>query len=588
MLPLSDGLHPRRFPIVNVALIAANFAVWLFYELPHLSSAVYHASFYPCTVDGSCRGPEPWGISWLTSMFMHGSWSHILGNMLFLAIFGKNVEDAFGRVRYLGFYLAGGFVATMTQTAVTLLFGTAAAARVPNLGASGAIAAVLGAFFILYPTARIRTLVLVFFVQIPAWVFLGGWFVYQLVEAHAGLTSSSANGGGVAFFAHIGGFAFGALVTLAPAQRRARRPAEHRATRRAGAGLRWRRSPRDDVRPRRHRPRGEGDRRRTRGRRARLRDLAGAERDHPAAPRRHAGGRDPAGRRVARTAPRPPVGRDPPPLPRRRRRSRAARLARGAAGDPPDRARARHVPRSCDRRPGRTASRGSSSTSGSSRPGPSSSTRSRPTGTRRARRWSRSSSRSPPRGTGSRSATRSSRLLTALTPEAKRDKARETYLALDDRLGAYTRLRFLMIFAVGAVLSAGFYVVGLNYWLLVGAFAGLVEIVPVVGPIVASILVLAVGLPQSLHVALLALLWLVVVREFQSYVVNPHIGQTVGLSPLVTLVSVAVVGVLFGGLAVILAVPFTSAVATLIDVLVLDHEPPAAQPRRSLRLHRSE
>jgi membrane associated rhomboid family serine protease len=214
MLPLSDGLHPRRFPVVNVALITANFAVWLLYELPHLSSAVYHASFYPCTVSGACSGPEPWELSWLTSMFMHGSWSHILGNMLFLAIFGKNVEDAFGRVRYLVFYLAGGFAATMTQTAVTLLLGTASAGRVPNLGASGAIAAVLGAFFILYPTARIRTLALVFVVQIPAWVYLGGWFVYQLVEGNAGLTSSSANGGGTAFFAHIGGFAFGALVTL--------------------------------------------------------------------------------------------------------------------------------------------------------------------------------------------------------------------------------------------------------------------------------------------------------------------------------------------------------------------------------------
>jgi len=215
MLPLSDGLHARRFPLVNVALIAANLAVWLMYELPHLDASIFHASFYPCTVDSSCSGPEPWTVSWLTSMFMHGSWSHLLGNMLFLAIFGKNVEDAFGRLRYLAFYLAGGFVATMTQTAVTLLFGTASAARVPSLGASGAIAAVLGAFFILYPTARIRTLVLVFFVPIPAWVYLGGWFLYQLVEGHAGLTSAAANGGGVAFFAHVGGFAFGALVTLA-------------------------------------------------------------------------------------------------------------------------------------------------------------------------------------------------------------------------------------------------------------------------------------------------------------------------------------------------------------------------------------
>ncbi len=148
-------------------------------------------------------------------MFMHGSWGHILGNMLFLAIFGKNVEDAFGHLRYLALYVAGGFAAAMTQAAVTLLFGTASAGRVPTLGASGAIAAVLGAFIVLYPTARIRTLVLVFFVQIPAWVFLGGWFLYQLVEANFGLSSASANGGGVAFFAHVGGFVFGAVATRA-------------------------------------------------------------------------------------------------------------------------------------------------------------------------------------------------------------------------------------------------------------------------------------------------------------------------------------------------------------------------------------
>ena len=98
------------------------------------------------------------------------------------------------------------------------------------------------------------------------------------------------------------------------------------------------------------------------------------------------------------------------------------------------------------------------------------------------------------------------KLLTALAPEAKRNKARETYLALDGRLGAYTRLRFLLVFAVGAVLSTGFYVIGLNYWLLVGAFVGFVEIVPVIGLIVGSILVLAVGIPQSLHIAALSLL----------------------------------------------------------------------------------
>ena len=213
MLPLTDGVPARRFPAVNVSLIAANFAVWLFYELPHLNSAVYHASFYPCTVDGACRGPQPWGLSWITAMFLHGSWDHILGNMLFLAIFGKNVEDAFGSLLYLVFYFAGGFVAMMTQTAMTLLFGTAADGQVPNLGASGAIAAVLGAYFVLYPGSRVRTYIIpVFLVSIPAWIFLGLWFVYQLIEANFGLFSTSANGGGVAFFAHVGGFVFGVLV----------------------------------------------------------------------------------------------------------------------------------------------------------------------------------------------------------------------------------------------------------------------------------------------------------------------------------------------------------------------------------------
>ena len=214
MLPLSDGLPARRFPIVNVSLIAANFAVWIFYELPHLNRSIFHASFYPCTVNNSCHGPESWGVSWITAMFLHGSWDHILGNMLFLAIFGKNVEDAFGPLRYLVFYFAGGFVAMMTQTAMTLLFGTHAEAAVPNLGASGAIAAVLGAYAVLYPASRILTLVVVFPVKIPAWFFLGGWFLYQLVEANFGLFSASANGGGTAFFAHVGGFVFGVLVAI--------------------------------------------------------------------------------------------------------------------------------------------------------------------------------------------------------------------------------------------------------------------------------------------------------------------------------------------------------------------------------------
>jgi rhomboid family protein len=209
VLPLSDGLPARRFPVVNVALIAANTAVWIFYELPDLGAAVAHASFYPCDVDRTCQAPLPWPISWLTAIFMHASWSHLLGNMLFLAIFGKNVEDAFGRLRYLAFYVAGGLAATALQTAMTLLFSSDAGARIPMLGASGAISAVLGAFLALYPHARIKTLVLVFFVQIPAWAYLGGWFLYQLLEAHNALFATSAEESGVAFFAHVGGFVFG-------------------------------------------------------------------------------------------------------------------------------------------------------------------------------------------------------------------------------------------------------------------------------------------------------------------------------------------------------------------------------------------
>jgi rhomboid family protein len=211
MLPFSDGLRARQFPIVNVLLILANALVWLLYEVPDLRHAVYHASFYPCGVDGSCHAPLPWGVAAITSMFLHGSWSHILGNMLFLAVFGKNVEDAFGHLQYLAFYLVGGLVAGATQTAMTLLFGTAGDARVPTLGASGAIAAVLGAYLVLYPRSQVRGLVGIIPVRLSAWFFLGFWFLYQLYEANFGLLNPGV-GGGVAFFAHVGGFVFGFAV----------------------------------------------------------------------------------------------------------------------------------------------------------------------------------------------------------------------------------------------------------------------------------------------------------------------------------------------------------------------------------------
>jgi predicted PurR-regulated permease PerM len=145
-----------------------------------------------------------------------------------------------------------------------------------------------------------------------------------------------------------------------------------------------------------------------------------------------------------------------------------------------------------------------------------------------------------------------------------------------------------MVAVIGAVLAAGFYLVGIHYWLLLGGAVSLFEIIPVVGPLIGALLVIAVGLPQSVHVTVLALVVLIAVREFQSYVINPHVmGRSVGLSPLVTLVTVSVVGLIFGALAVVLAIPAASAAETLIDVLVFGHDPPATPPKRKLRQQRS-
>ena len=144
-------------------------------------------------------------------MFMHGSWDHILGNMLFLAIFGKNVEDAFGHVRYLVFYIAGGFVACASQTAVTLLAGSASAAMVPGAGAQRDRRRA-GRRFVLVSELSRADAGPSLSGSVPAWVFLGLWFLYELAEANYGLTSAHANGGGVAFFAHVGGFLFGLVV----------------------------------------------------------------------------------------------------------------------------------------------------------------------------------------------------------------------------------------------------------------------------------------------------------------------------------------------------------------------------------------
>ena len=224
MFPLRDNVPTRHFPIVTVALIAANALVWLFYQLPDLERSVNELAYHPCEVEDSCRVVgEDWPVTAVTSMFMHGSWDHILGNMLFLWIFGNNVEDSMGRTRFLAFYVAGGFAATALQTFITLNYGSAQEATIPNLGASGAVSAVLGAYLLLLPIARVLTLLGFFLVEIPAIFFLGFWFLFQLWAGSASLEHPE-EGGGVAFFAHIGGFVFGLALVYLLAKRRPLRP----------------------------------------------------------------------------------------------------------------------------------------------------------------------------------------------------------------------------------------------------------------------------------------------------------------------------------------------------------------------------
>ena len=213
MLPLRDNVPTRRFPIVTVALIVANFAVWLFYELPDLNHAIVQLAFFPCEVENTCRTVgQSWEVTAVSSMFMHGSWLHILGNMLFLWIFGNNVEDAMGRVKYLIFYFLAGFAALALQSVITIGTGTPQDAATPFLGASGAISGVLGAYLVLLPRAGVLSLLFFFIpIVVPAWVFLVIWFGFQLISSSASLQHPET-GGGVAFFAHIGGFVFGLLA----------------------------------------------------------------------------------------------------------------------------------------------------------------------------------------------------------------------------------------------------------------------------------------------------------------------------------------------------------------------------------------
>ena len=219
MIPLRDANPTRRTPVITIAVIVACVLVFA-YSLGTESNAggdgaegfFFQYGLVPAKLtaawgDGRFFGGET--LSIFTSMFLHVNLAHIAGNMLYLWIFGNNIEDRLGRVVFLCFYLLGGVVAGLTQVAI------APNSSVPLIGASGAIAATLGAYLVLYPRARILSLVFLGFfyqlIEVPALLVLGFWFVLQLIDGVASLGASNAQGG-VAFFAHIGGFVAGALV----------------------------------------------------------------------------------------------------------------------------------------------------------------------------------------------------------------------------------------------------------------------------------------------------------------------------------------------------------------------------------------
>jgi membrane associated rhomboid family serine protease len=202
VIPLSDASRrPRHFPVVTMFIVILNVLIFL-RELSGGGAFVRHWAVIPADIASG----HHW-ITLLTAMFMHGSWSHIIGNMVFLWAFGPEIEDAMNPVRYSIFYLLGGLAASAAQVAVS------PHSMVPNLGASGAIAAVMGAFLVTYPRDQIRALLAVFvFVRvtfIPAALLIGVWFLMQLINVG---TVASVQTGGVAYMAHIGGMIFGAIT----------------------------------------------------------------------------------------------------------------------------------------------------------------------------------------------------------------------------------------------------------------------------------------------------------------------------------------------------------------------------------------
>lgn len=223
LFPISDANPTRTFPIVTILLIAANAFVFLFVQ-PDFGTSVEANVYFveeapiPCQLEAECPAEIVPGLpipersftaflwSAVFSTFLHAGWLHIGGNMLFLWVFGNNIEDHLGRVKFLAFYLLGGLAATFAHVLTHL------GSQSPGVGASGAVAAIMGAYLLLYPRARVNVLVFIFFfitvIQLSALVVLGMWFLYQFLYAYQEASVAT----GVAWMAHVGGFLFGVVA----------------------------------------------------------------------------------------------------------------------------------------------------------------------------------------------------------------------------------------------------------------------------------------------------------------------------------------------------------------------------------------
>jgi membrane associated rhomboid family serine protease len=211
MFPVGDdNVRGSHRPWVTWALIAINVAVFLYELSLGLDGLQQFANDYGAVPAQIAQGKRLYTL--VTSMFLHGGWLHIAGNMLFLAVFGDNIEATLGSLSYLAFYLAGGIAASLAQVAAN------PGLNVPSLGASGAVAAVLGAYAVIFPTSRVRVLVVLLFwitiTRVIALLFIGLWFVIQFFSGVASLGVQTAQTGGVAYWAHVGGFVLGAIVGL--------------------------------------------------------------------------------------------------------------------------------------------------------------------------------------------------------------------------------------------------------------------------------------------------------------------------------------------------------------------------------------